>query len=102
MSNGYDERDMHQNQRAEQLNAREKMQRGGITLQPWIVTLMLGFIVNLVGFAFTWGTVITRIDALDARIQRIERQLDSMEKFRSPVNYKSPTVGDFSLPMAKP
>jgi hypothetical protein len=71
----------------------EAVKSQGIVLQPWIITLLISFVVNFVGFAYTWGTVVTRIDALDARVQRIERQLDAAEKFRSPNNYVSPPLG---------
>ena len=86
---------MSRNERDIRQDAREVKQREGITLNPWIVTLLLGFIMNLVGFAFTWGTVVTRIEALDARIQRIERQLDAQERTRGPINHLSPPVGGF-------
>lgn len=91
MSRNQDERDIRQ-------NAREVRQREGITLNPWLVSLIISVGVQLMGIAFFAGTIITRIEALDARIQRIERQLDAQERTRGPVNHLSPPVGGFGSP----
>ena len=58
----------------------------GFVVSPWIGTLLLSIAINVVGFAYTWGTVITRLEALDLRLQRMERLDDAQrEKTRGVV-----------------
>lgn len=49
----------------------------GFMVSPWIVTLAISLAVNFVGFAYTWGTVVTRLDSLITRVERLERLSDS-------------------------
>lgn len=71
--------------------------KNGFVVSPWLVTLLISFVINLVGFAFAWGTVITRLDALILRVERLERIDDNWRErdraTRSPENYRSPPVG---------
>lgn len=67
--------------------------KNGFVVSPWLVTLIISFVINLVGFAFAWGTVITRLDALILRVERLERIDDSWrDRTRSPQNYQSPPI----------
>lgn len=70
----------------------DSVHRDGIFVQPWLVALIISVSVQLMGIAFFAGTIMTRIEAIDARVQRIERQLDSPEKTRSPQNHVSPPM----------
>ena len=55
----------------------EERRKQGIFVSPWIVTLILSFVLNAIGFAYTWGTVVTRLDALITRVERLERAYDA-------------------------
>lgn len=69
----------------------------GLTLQPWVITLLISIALNIGGFAYTWGTVISRLEAIQSRVDRIEKQIDTQERLRSPANYKSPPISGFGL-----
>ncbi len=57
-------------------------ERNGIVIAPWLVTLIVSIALNIGGFAYTWGTVVTRLDALAARLDRLEKQADAAERYR--------------------
>lgn len=66
----------------------------GFIVSPWVVTLVVSIVLNVMGFAYTWGTVVTRLDALAARIERMERVDDARREItRSPAGYSSPPIG---------
>lgn len=74
---------------------------GGITLQPWMITLIISLFSGFITVAVIWGTMSARLDAIDARINRLERITDAdreRERTRSPANYISPPLGTFVRP----
>jgi hypothetical protein len=48
------------------------------TIAPWILTLVLSLAVQVAGAAFITGAVISRLDAMAGRIDRLERQIDEV------------------------
>lgn len=68
--------------------------REGIILQPWMVALLISTFMSIIGFAVIWGSILTRVDALTTRVERIERQIDADNtRTRGPVNHQSPPIG---------
>lgn len=73
----------------------------GITLQPWMISLLAALFISLLGWATMWGTVMTRLDAQEAMIERLMRITDAdreRERLRSPANYTSPPLNTFGRP----
>ena len=65
----------------------------GFVVSPWIVTLLVSIALNVGGFAYTWGTVVTRLDALSLQVQRLERLSDAeRERTRGPAYAVEPPV----------
>ena len=55
----------------------QPVRRQGIVLQPWMISLLMALLMNLMLLAVMWGTIVTRIDSLGARMDRLERVTDS-------------------------
>ena len=70
----------------------ETEKREGIFLSPWVVSLAISVMVAITNNVYQQATTKTSLDALTTRVQRLENQIDSMAKFRSPANYVSPPV----------
>ena len=53
-------------------------QQEGLRFQPWAITLAISLLINIMGAVYITATVVTQIEALSARIDRLERQIDSI------------------------
>ena len=66
------------------------------TVAPWVLTLVLSLAVQVAGAAFITGAVISRLDAMSSRIDRLERQIDElMGPPTRGFNGALPDAGDF-------
>lgn len=54
--------------------------REGLVIAPWLVTLIISVVIQLLGAAYITGTVVTRIEAMTSRIERLEKQIDDQRR----------------------
>ena len=52
------------------------MTEKAIKLEPWVITLIISIIINIMGGVYITATVVTQIQALTDRVARIERVMD--------------------------
>ena len=50
----------------------------GLPIPPWIITLIISIIVQVIGAAYVTGAVMARLDDLVGRTDRMEHRIDSM------------------------
>lgn len=65
---------------SENQDAREQRLKEGIFLSPWLVSLAISVMVAITNNVYQQATTKTSIEALTSRVQRLESQIDSMNR----------------------
>lgn len=50
----------------------------GVVVQPWVWAVLLSLFIQICGAVYITATVISKVDAIGGRVQRIENQIDHM------------------------
>ena len=62
-------------------------------VQPWVWALVVSLVIQFGGAVWVTATMSEKIDSLALRVERLERQIDSLVNVtRSPQGYSSPPV----------
>lgn len=69
-----------------------------VSIRPWVLVLAVNLAIQLLSAAYQSGTVTAGYEALSGRVERLERQIDSISNItRSPKGYVSPPVSSPNL-----